>query len=78
MTRKEIEEQAERATNSFSYRSGYSTPKDAYISAVKWTIAQISDFIERKEKEPAKPHCTFDEGFIYGLKVVTDFIDLDK
>ena len=36
MTRKEIEEQAERVTSLFSYRNGYSTPKDAFISGAEW------------------------------------------
>ena len=81
MKRKEIEEQAERITNSFSYRKGYSTPKDAFISAVEWTLARVSDWIDQRSEQPLPSHdqqCDWEDGFIGGLYAVGGFLEIDE
>ena len=79
MTRKEIEQQAEFITSTFSFRKEYSTPKDAYISAVEWIINHITNWIDKRAEEPEPSHdqqCDFRDGFIKGLYSVENFIEI--
>ena len=81
MKKADIEKQAERITSLFSYRAGYSTPKEAYVDGALWVIAQIQDWIEERAKEPIPEHdaqCDFEDGFKRGLDAVDMFLDLEN
>lgn len=80
MKKADIEKQAERITSLFSYRAGYSTPKDAYIEGARWMIAHISDWIEERVEQPFPSHdqqCDWEDGFLCGLYAVNAYLDIE-
>ena len=73
MDKKLIEEQAERVTNLFSYRSGYSTPKDAFMEGAKFVLNQVQDEIDKLMKRELDKVETYT---MTVLKELKDCIDI--